>query len=98
VSDKLLPSFIPHINTVMSRRSMIATLTHPDGISISKFIDALTSNFLTFQVDTTASRDLWTSRSRASMILHLKIHRANDISVTLKQHNTPDAVVVEWAM
>jgi hypothetical protein len=52
---------IPRINGVMSKRNTIATLTFPEGISISEFIDAVTSYVSTFQADTSASIDLRTS-------------------------------------
>ena len=96
-SDKLSPGLIPRINGVMSKCNTIATLTFPEGISISEFIDALTSYFSTFQADTSASLDLRTSGSRASWILHQKIYRANGVTVTIQQHNNPDTVVVQKA-
>jgi len=68
-SDKLSPGSIPRINGVMSKHNTIASLTFPEGISISECIDALTSYFSTFQADTSASQVLWTSGSRASWIL-----------------------------
>jgi len=73
-SDKLSPGLITRINGVMSKRNMIATLTFPDGISISECIDALTSYFSTFQADMSASLDLRTSGSRASWIFRPKIY------------------------
>jgi hypothetical protein len=96
-SDKLSPGLIPHINGVMSKRNTIATLTFPEGISISELIDALTFYFSTFQADTNASLDLRTSGSRASWILRQKIYRANGVTVTIQQHNNPDTVVVQKA-
>jgi len=81
----------------MSKCNTIATLTFPEGISISEFIDALTSYFSTFQADTSASLDLRTSGSRASWILPQKICRANGVTVTIQQHNNPDTVVVQKA-
>jgi hypothetical protein len=97
VSDKLSPGLIPRINGVMSKRNTIATLTFPEGINISEFIDALTSYFSTFQGDTSVSLDLRTSGSRASWILCHKIFRANGVTVTIQQHNNPDTVVVQKA-
>jgi len=41
-SDKLSPSIIPRSNGDMSKGSMIASLTFPEVISKSEFIDALT--------------------------------------------------------
>jgi hypothetical protein len=96
-SDKLSPGLIPRINGVMSKRNTIATLTFPEGISISEFIDALTSYLSTFQADTSARLDLRTSGSRASWILRQKIYRANGVTVTIQQHNNPDTVVVQMA-
>jgi len=81
----------------MSKCNTIATLTFPEGIRISEFIDALRFDFSTFQADTSASLDLWTSRSRASWILPQQIYRANGITVTIQQHNNPDTVVVQKA-
>jgi len=66
VSDKVLRSIIPRIKRVMSKRSINANLTLPDGISISEFIDTLTSNFSTFQANMSTSLDLPTSRYCAS--------------------------------
>jgi len=68
-SDKLSSGLIPRISEVMSKCTTIATLTFPEGISISEFNDTLTSYFSTFQADTSASLDLWTCGSRASWIL-----------------------------
>jgi len=96
-SNKLSPGLIPHINGVMSKRNTIATLTFPEGISISEFSDALTSYFSTFQADTSASLDLRTSGSLALWILRQKIYRANGVTVTIQQHNNPDTVVVHKA-
>jgi len=96
-SDKLSPSLIPRINGVMSKHSMIATLTFPEGISISEFIDTLTCYVSIFQADTSASLGLQTSGSCASWILHQKIHQLNSVTVTIQQHNNPDAVVVQKA-
>jgi len=81
----------------MNKRNTIATLTFAEGISISEFIDALTSNLSTFQADASASSDLWTSESGASWILRQKIYRANGITVTIQQHNNPDTGVVQKA-
>jgi hypothetical protein len=81
----------------MSKRSMIATLTFPEGIMISELIDALTSYISTFQADTSASLDPRTSGSRASWILRQMLHRANGVTVTILQLNNPDAVVVQKA-
>jgi len=97
VSDKLSPGLIPRINGVMSKRNTIATLTFPEGITISEFIDALTSYFSTFQADMSAGLDLRTSGSRASSILRQTIYRANGVTVTIQQHNNPDTVVVQKA-
>jgi len=96
-SDTLSPGLIPRINGVMSKRNTIATLIFPERISISEFIDALTSYFSTFQADTSASLDLRTSGSCASWILRQKIYRANGVTVTIQQHNHPDTVVVQKA-
>jgi hypothetical protein len=81
----------------MSKHNTVATLTFPEGISISEVIDALTSYFLTFQADTSASLDLRTSRSRASWILRQMLYRANGVTVTIQQHNNPVTVVVQKA-
>jgi hypothetical protein len=94
-SDKLSPGLIPRINGVMSKHNTIATQTFPEGISISEFIDALTSYFSTFQADTSDSLDIRSSGSRASWILRQKIYRANGVTVTIQQHNNPDTVVVQ---
>jgi hypothetical protein len=96
-SDKLSPGLIPHIDGVMSKRNTIATLTFPEGIIVSEFIDALTFYFSSFQVDTSASLDLRTSGSHTSWILRQKIYRANGVTVTIQQHNNPDTVVVQKA-
>ena len=96
-SDKLSPSLIPHINRVMSKCSMIATLTFPQGISISECINALTFYFSTFQAAERASLGLRTSWSHASRILRQMIHWANGVTVTIQQHNNPDAVLVQKA-
>jgi len=96
-SDILSPGLIPRINEVMSKCNTIATLTFPEGINISEFIDALTSYIWTFQADTSASLGLRTTGSRASWILRQKIYRANSVPVTIQQHNDPDTVVVQKA-
>jgi len=96
-SDKLPPGLIPRINGVISKRNTIATLTVPEGITISEFIDALRSYFSTFQGDTSASLDIPTSGSRASWILHQRIYRANGVTVPIQQHSNPDPVVVQTA-
>jgi len=96
-SDKLSPGLIPRINGVMSKCNTIATMTFAEGISISQYIDALTSNFSTFQADTRASLDLWTSGSHASWILRRRISLANGVTVTIQQQNDPDTVVVRKA-
>jgi len=96
-SDQLSLGLIPRINGVMSKRNTIATLTFPEGISISECIDALTSYFSKFQADTSASLDLRTSGTRASWILRPKIYRVNGVTVTIQQHNNPDTVVVQTA-
>jgi len=97
VSDKLSPSLTHRINGVMSKRSMIVTLTLLESISISEFIDALPSYSSTFQADMSASFDLGTSRLHASLIFHPKIHPGNGITVTIQQNNNPDAVAVQNA-
>jgi len=76
---------------------MIATLTFPEGISISEFIDALTFYFSTFEVDMSGSPVVRTSTSHPSCIVHENIHQANGITVTIQQHINPDAVVVQKA-
>jgi len=96
-SDKLSPSLIPHINGVMSKYSMIATLTLPEGISISECIDALTSYSSTFQAGTRASLDLQTSGFCESWIPRPMIHCAIGVTVTIQQHNNPDADAVQKA-
>jgi len=73
-------SLIPCINGVMSKCSMIATLTFSEGITISEFIDALTFYFSRFQADTRASLDLRTSGSCASWLLCQKIYQMNGVS------------------
>jgi len=93
----LSPSLIPPIKGVMSKCSMIATLTFPEGISIMEFFDALTSNFSTFQVDMSSSLDLETSASQSLWIHHQKMHQANGVPVPIEQHNNPDSVVVQKA-
>jgi len=97
VSNKLSPSLMPRINGVMSKCSMIATLTFPEGINISEVIDALTSYFSKFEADTSASLERRSSRSRASLILQQNIPLANGITGTRQQHNYPDGVVVQKA-
>jgi hypothetical protein len=94
-SDKLSPSVIPRINGVMSKHSLIATLTFPVGIIMSECIDALTSYLLTSQTDTSASLDLPTSVSCAWWILYQTIPQANSVTVTMQQYNHPDAVVIQ---
>ena len=64
-TDKLSHGLIPRMNRVKSKCNTIATLTFPEGISISQCIDALTSYFSTFQVDRSARQDKPTSESRA---------------------------------
>jgi len=73
-SDKLSPSSIPRINGVMRKHNTIATVTFPEGIGISEFIDALTSCFLTFHADTSTRLDLRTSGSCAFWMLHQMIY------------------------
>jgi hypothetical protein len=94
-SKKLSPGLRPRINSLLSKHNTIATLTFPEGISISEFLDTLTSYFSTFQADTSASQDPQTSGSISSRILRHKIYRANAITVTIQQHNNPDTVVVQ---
>jgi hypothetical protein len=67
--DKLSPGLTPCINGVMRKRSMFATLTFPQGIIISVFIDALTFYLSTLQANTSSSLDIRTSGSRSSSIL-----------------------------
>jgi len=81
----------------MSKRNTIATLTFPEGISISDFIDALTFYISTFQAVRSARLDLLTSGSCASWILCQKICWADGVTVTILQHNNPDTVVVQKA-
>jgi len=73
-SQKLSPGLIPRINAVMSKCSVIAILTVPEGSSISEIIAALTSYFCTFQVDNSARLDLWTTGCSASWNLCSTIH------------------------
>jgi len=96
-SDIVSPGLIPCINGVMSKCNTIATVTFPEGISISEFVDALKSYFSTCQVDTSASLDLLTSGSRASWILRQRIYRAHGVTVAIQQYNNPDTVVVQKA-
>jgi len=74
VSQKLSPGLIPRINAVMSKRSVIAILTVPEGISISEIIAALTSYFCTFQANNSTRLDLWTTGCSASWNLCSMIH------------------------
>ena len=85
---------IRRINGEMSKRNTIATVTFPDGIRISEFIDALISYFSTFLADMSASLDLRTSGSRALWIHCRQIYRANGVTVSIEQCNNPDTVVV----
>jgi len=96
-SRKLSRYLIPRIDGVISKHNTIATLTFPEGITISECINALTSYVSTFRVDTNASLDLWTSWSCALWILRQKIYQTKGITVTIQQHNTPDQVVVQDA-
>jgi len=93
-SIELSPGLIPCINGVKSKCHTIATLTFPEDISISKFIDALTSYFSKFQANTSASLDLQTCGSCAFWILRQKIYWVNSVTVFTQQHNSPDTVVV----
>jgi hypothetical protein len=93
----IITLLMPHINRVMSTGNTIATLTFPGGSSITEFIDALTSYFLIFYADTSASQDVPNSGSRSSCILHLAIYRPNGITVTVQQQNNPDRVLVQKA-
>jgi len=96
-SEKLSPCLIPYINRVMSKCSMIATLTSLENISTSVFIDAHTVYFSTFEANTSASRILLTSGLPASWIVHQMIHWVNCVTITIQQQNNPDAVVVQMA-
>ena len=96
-SDKLSPGLISCMNRVMGKRNTIATLTFPEDIGISEYIDALASYFSTFQADMSASLDLRTSGSRESWILRQKIYPVNGITVTIQQHNNPDTAAVQKA-
>jgi len=96
-SNKLSPGLILCINGVMRKCNTIATLTFPEVISISGCIDALTSYFLTFQADTSASLNLRASGSLASWNLHEKIYRANSFTVSIQLHNNPDTDEVQKA-
>ncbi|KAF8254208.1 hypothetical protein K440DRAFT_635711 [Wilcoxina mikolae CBS 423.85] len=64
---------------------------------MSEFIQSLTSYFAAFRMDPDASPDLRASGSRESWILHQRIRIANGVTVTIQQHNNPDAVIVQKA-
>ncbi|KAF8252132.1 hypothetical protein K440DRAFT_646567 [Wilcoxina mikolae CBS 423.85] len=64
---------------------------------MSEFIQSLTSYFAAFRMDPDASPDLRASGSRKSWILHQKIRIANSVTVTIQQHNNPDAIIVQKA-
>jgi len=95
--DKLSPRLIPRINGYMSKCSLIATMTFPEGISISEFIDALSTDSSTLEVDTSTSLDIYTSWSRGPWILRPNMHWANGVPGTIHQRNNPDVVVVQKA-
>jgi hypothetical protein len=96
--DKQSPGLIPRITGVMSKCNKIATLSFPEGISISECIDAVTSYLSKFQAETSASLDLRTSGSLESWNLCPTIYRANSVTVTIPQHNNPDIVIVQKVM
>jgi len=80
-------SFIPRINSVMSKHSMIATQTFPDSISILELINTLTSYYSTFQADTSSRLELQTSRSHPSCILCQLMYQAISVTITIQQHS-----------
>jgi hypothetical protein len=96
-SDKLSCCLISRITGVRNKLNTIATLTFPEGISISRCIDALISFVSTFQVDMSSSVDLGTTGSHALWILSEKLYRANGVTVTIQRHDISDTVVVQKA-
>jgi len=96
-SDKSSPSLIPCINRFISKCSTIPTLTFPEDISVSQYIDSLTSYFLTIQVDPCRCLDLQTFGFHISLLLHQKIHHANGVTVTIQLYNHPDVVEFQKA-
>jgi len=97
ISNKVSPCLIPLINRVISKCNALATLVYPDGISKLQFIDALTFDFLTVEVDLSSSQALQPSESHAMSIYCEKIYQRNGITVTIQQQNNPDAVEVQKA-
>jgi len=96
-SDTLSHTFIPRMNGVMSKCNTIASLTFPEGISLSQIIDSLTSYGLAFQANMSTSLDQWTCGSRESWFLCHRICQANGVTVPIQQHNIPNTVVVHKA-
>jgi len=67
VRNKFSPRLMPDINRVMCKCSLVATLTFPEGISISEIIDTLSSSFWTFHLGMSASSHYtWVQLSRCS--------------------------------
>ncbi|KAF8242216.1 hypothetical protein K440DRAFT_639384 [Wilcoxina mikolae CBS 423.85] len=95
--DKPIPSLNPRINGVMKKGNTIASLAFPNDIIMSEFIQSLTSEFAAFRMDPDPSPDMRASGSRELWILHQKICIANGVTVTIQQHNNPDAVIVQKA-
>ncbi|KAF8241240.1 hypothetical protein K440DRAFT_646462 [Wilcoxina mikolae CBS 423.85] len=95
--NKPIPSLNPRMNGVMKKRNTIAHVAVPNDVIMSEFIQSPTSYFAAIQMDPDASCDLRDSGSRESWILHQNIPTANSVTVTLQQHNNPDAIIFQKA-
>jgi len=91
-SAKISCSIVPDINTVITERSMIATLTFPDGIIISAFIEALTPYHSTMHADTSTSFALWTSGFCAAWICCPRYTERSASQSLFLQDNLPHAL------
>lgn len=94
-SDKLTPSLIPQIDTVITIPNMIVTLSCSEGINILELINVVTFHISIFNVCMSTSIHQGKSRAHELCILRQNQYLANCGNVTIQQHNHPNAVVVQ---